>query len=445
MSADQMAGILTEERRIASEEREALMTQIGSLVATASAQQERRLEQGLRLWRTGFDTTQSSHADARTKFSKESEQWTERSAGLITKMTVSRDNIKSKLKGDFAAATDRTASLRAVTTSVHDSTTKIVEEQVQHLDTELRALDDIVEKIQEQNNTHHQRHVESLQGLATDVRSSYDSMGSHFTESFSRVTELDTDVTSCCSALRDTLPAFDEEGIVRLHLRELRQSVEGRSLDDYAATGQTPQRKTYAYSSKLPRTMDREALLTRMRNGEEIPEEAEDDIVSDREVFCSSISSDAAIVPPPRSPTKAMVFTDAVNTDIAAGFVRPAIVPIPSCNSSLRELDINTIASQSNSLLLQPDSQTTSILKDNIALDLSLPALKRQNTTGSLSELSKLPMKKRGNAVRMTVAAVQQDRENLGAGVSLLSKSVGPGNENPVLGRRRGLRSQGST
>lgn len=441
-----MAEILTEERRIASEEREALMTQIGSLVATASAQQERRLEQGLRLWRTGFDTTQSSHADARTKFSKESEQWTERSAGFIARMTVSRDNIKSKLKGDFAAATDRTASLRAITTSVHDSTTKIVEEQVQHLDTELRALDDIVEKIQEQNNTHHQRHVESLQGLATDVRSSYDSMGSHFTESFSRVTELDADMTSRCSALRDTLPAFDEEGILRLQLRELRQSVEGRSLDDYAATGQTPQRKSYAYSSKLPRTMDREALLTRLRNGEEIPEEAEEeDAPSDREVFCSSISSDAAIVPPPRSPTKALVFTDAVDSDIAAGLVRPTVVALPSFNSSLRELDINTIASQSNSLLLPPDSQTTSILKDNIALDLSLPALKRQNTTGSISDLSKLPMKKRGNAARMTVAAVQQDRENLGAGMSLLSKSVGPGNENPVLGRRRGLRSQGST
>ena len=105
-----------------------------------------------------------------------------------------------------------------------------MEEQVQHLDTELHALDDIVTRVQRQNNSHHAAHEESLQQLASNVQASYASIKGTFETSFSRVESLEVDMARTTGALQATLPSLSPNSDIRQPLSQLRARVESRPL-----------------------------------------------------------------------------------------------------------------------------------------------------------------------------------------------------------------------
>lgn len=304
------------------------------------------------------------------------------------------------ITNNHQTANEHTESLRNVTTSVHNSTVRIVEEQLQHLDTQLHGLDDIVTRIQDQNNTHHTAHVTSLSSLANTVHTSYDGIGEHFKTSFARVEELDADMTAEVNELQETLPALAADSEIRRPLTELREVIENQALEEYQATGETPQRKQYDYPLSLPQTEPHDTLLARLRG--------------------RSASMPPSPMKESRSPSKGLVFTDTLDEDmqlVPTNSTRPGTSSSTnSVTPSLREIDINIT------------NTTMGAEKDGLGV-LGMPPLKRQNTTGTES---KLPKKR--NA-RVTVAGALGDRENLT--IPNLSASVGPG---AGLGRR--LRSR---
>jgi kinesin family protein 11 len=310
---------------------------------------------------------------------------------------------------------EHTSSLKSVTTAVHDSTVKTVQEQMQHLDTQLHGLDDIVVRIKDQNNIHHAAHVASLANLATNVQASYSSIGEHFTTSFSRVSELDKDMSARATSLQETLPLLSDAGEIRRPLMDLRETIEDQVLEEYKATGETPQRASYNIPISMPRTEPHDSLLTKFRRR-------------------SSSTPLASPAKSNRSPSKGLIFTDtfADVTSLVPTSTRPGTSSSSGTESSLglRELD-------ANAYVIPPTSLNE---KDGLGA-LGMPPLKRQHTTGTHSGGdSKLPLKKR--SARMTVAggtavASMADRENQPVN---LSASVGPGSG---VGRR--LRSNGSS
>jgi kinesin family protein 11 len=277
---------------------------------------------------------------------------------------------------------------------------------MQHLDTQLFGLDDIVTRIQKHNNTHHEAHSASLGRLASDVQASYDNIGEHFETSFTRIGELDSNMAESMSALRETLPAFNGDSEIRQPLSSLRAKIGSDALEEYKITGETPQRMQYSYPHDLPRTEQHETLLAKLHG--------------------SPLGS-----PNKRSPTKAPVFTDSsaedpsLSTRLGTSSSSRAITP------GLREVDVNILsASTANA-----DVQTNAAETDSLGA-LGMPPLKRQNTNGVGAVDSKLPKKR---STRMTVAGsaaekiASADREN--ATVDL-SRSVGAGAMHPGNGRR---------
>lgn len=340
----------------------------------------------------------------------------------------SRETVKTKIKSDFAVGSilfcfcafsnkdqttnEHTESLRNVTTSVHDSTTRIVEEQMQHLDTQLHGLDDIVTRIQEQNNTHHNAHVTSLSTLANTVHTSYEGIGEHFRTSFARVEKLDADMTDQAQELEQTLPALAADSEIRRPLTELREVIENQALEEYQITGETPQRRQYEYPLSLPQTEPHDTLLAKLRG--------------------RSASMPPSPMKTDRTPNKGLVFTDipdaeemmlvhTTNNNIHRPTSSHSSTMANSTLTSLREIDVN-ITTPSLPVVMSGE-------KDGVVA-LGMPPLKRQHTTGSLE--SKLP-KKRG--LRNTVAGAIVDRENLT--LSNPGASVGAGGG---IGRR--LRSR---
>ncbi|KAF2658498.1 kinesin-domain-containing protein [Lophiostoma macrostomum CBS 122681] len=432
----QLVQFVDEEKQKSAEERQQLLLQITSLINTNAEAQEQRLTDRMSVVNEGMGAANLAYDTKQDAYSSGMEVWTSISKDILAGVCKSRDGMRIKIKGDFAAATQHSTSIKDTTTSVHASTVKIVEAQMEHMDTQLHSLDEIVSRVRAQNVAHHAAHTSSLSALSSTVQSSYSSIGDHLSTSFTRVQSLESDMFAQATAIKDTLPTLSEDATIRAPLHELRTAMANQQLVEYKPTGETPQRIAYTIPSDLPRTEAHETLLSRLRD--------------------RPASSDAS-----RSPTKGLVFNDATNststtddlfttTTTTKPLFARSISAMPGLGSStsgmlgtgpglsLRELDVNIISQESN-LHLPLGSPSDDPLGLSAKVAAAAPPLKTQR--GERDENTKLPMKKMG---RKTVAGVGKsegvlDRENLT--ITNFASSVGPGTRG--MGGRK-LRSQGS-
>jgi len=431
-SQTRLSQVLDEEKQKAASERSTLLDQITSLVTASAVAQESRVSGYVTSFGYEVNAAACSHAEAEGTFSQGMDAWTDRSRAVVGNLTKSRDSIKTRIKTDFADATSHATSLKQTTTAVHETASRIVSEQMSHMDTQLHSMDEIVSRIQAQNETAHSAHVTSLSSLANTVRSSYDAVGDQFATSFSRVEALGIGMDTQAKTLRDTLPQLDHGAHIRQPLSELREAIDASQLQEYTSTGETPARIQYDFPTTLPRTETHAQLLAKLRGD------------------TSGISTSTN-----RSPSKAPVFTDALadpssspSKSISSSSIRPtsaSSAPITPA-VGLRELDINVVAPPPaiaiTTLNASSADEKSAAVKaaqtngDSGAEKHAVPPLfKRQNTHPDGLKDSKLPMKR--GVGRMTVAGVGGgglDRENLRPGD--FGASVGAG------GRR--LRSRGS-
>ncbi|KAF2747509.1 kinesin family protein-like protein [Sporormia fimetaria CBS 119925] len=407
--------VVDEEREKAAAERQQLLTTLTSLITANAEAQEKRLREQVASVGDDIDTATAAHNTQQSIYNEGMGAWTAKSKDIVSGVCKSRDGVKSKIKADFAAATQQSSSIKETTASVHASTVRTVEAQMAHMDTQLHSLDDIVSRIRAQNEVQHVAHTSSLSDLTSTVRSSYTSVGDHLATSFARVESLESDVSAQVSSLRDTLSELGAGAAIREPLCSLRDEVASNKLLEYEPTGETPQRTNYTIPSDLPRTENHDTFLARLRN--------------------RALSND-----PTRSPTKAMVFHDAIN--ITEPLTLPALTVKPNISwsqnalpslmagmtqpvPSLRELDVNIVAQDTSHVPTSP--------LDAIDAAAGAPPLKRQKAESD----SKLPMKRMARKTVAGLAIGKEDRENLS--ITSFSSSVGPG----LKGGRR-LRSQGS-
>ncbi|KAI4653723.1 hypothetical protein J4E93_001490 [Alternaria ventricosa] len=422
-SQGQLEKVVNEEKQKSAEDRQQLLSQLTAIINANADAQEKRLDQKLSVVReemnaanAAFETKQDAYADGVIA-------WSDKSRDILAGVSKSRDAVKTKIKSDFAAATQHSTSIKDTTTSVHESTVKTVEAQMAHLDTQLQSLDDIVARIREQNNTHHTAHTASLAALSSTVAASYSSIGDHLSTSFDRVQSLESDMSAQANTLKETLPALAADADIRAPLHELREVVGSQNLIEYNPTGETPQRVSYTIPSTLPRTEAHENILSRLRD------------------------RPAPVDTTTRSPSKQPIFDDATGTlnlssptDIFADTSKKPIFShsisahahtishLPTGNpSSLRELDVNVVAQEAHTQPLPHLASQSSCDSLNGG-----PPNKKARTNGD--DTSKLPMKKMTRKT-VGVAGDRGDREN----ITNFGNSVGPG-----LAAGRKLRSHGS-
>ncbi|KAF1947277.1 kinesin [Clathrospora elynae] len=426
-SQEQLAQIVDGEKQKSVEDRQQLLLQITSLISANADAQEKRLDEKLSAVREEIGAANVALEKKQSTYTEGVNSWSNRSRDILAGVSKSRDVVKTKIKSDFAVATQHSTSIKDTTTSVHESTVKTVEAQMAHLDMQLQSLDDIVSRIREQNNTHHSAHTTSLAALSSIVAASYSSIGDHLSSSFDRVQSLESDMSAQAGNLKKTLPSLAADADIRAPLHELRETVANQNLIEYNPTGETPQRSNYNIPSNLPRTEAHETILSRLRD--------------------RPASADATI----RSPSKQPIFNDATNglslpspTDIFASTLnKPSFsrsvsahahtissLPTNGNLTSLRELDVNVVAQEAHTqpLPLPLVSQSSS----DLSMGLGVPPSKKQR--GNSDDGSKLPMKKMRKTVG--VAGDRGDREN----ITSFSSSVGPG-----LAAVRKLRSHGSS
>lgn len=198
----------------------------------------------------------------------------------------------------------------------------------------MRALDDFVTRARSQNAQHHDSHAQSLQNLSSTVKSSYSSIGSHFTSTYERVRDLGDEMSAKTTTLQESLEPLDS--VLRQPLSTLRENITSTQLQDYQPTGETPQKVQYSYPTTLPRTEAHENLLAALRR-----------------------PSSSGMRSPSKSTTSMVpvIFNDTPSTShsqlrefsasVPAGSSRPSEHdqrPTTSGSTGLREMDINITA-----------------------------------------------------------------------------------------------------
>lgn len=131
----------------------------------------------------------------------------------------------------------------------------------------MKALDDFVTRAKSENTEHHNKHASSMQDLSSTVERSFSNISNHFTTTFDRVQDLGDNMETDTGKLKSALVPV-EDGICR-PLSNLRADINDTVLREYEPTGDTPEKKTYRYPTKLPRTDEPEVLLAGLQD--EIP------------------------------------------------------------------------------------------------------------------------------------------------------------------------------
>lgn len=249
----------------------------------------------------------------------------------------------------------------------------------------MQALDDFVTRARSQNARHHDSHVASLQGLSTNVKSSYSNIGSHFTSTYERVRDLGEEMSRKTSSLQESLAPLDS--VVSQPLAELRDNISKTALQEYQPTGETPQKVQYQYPLELPRTEAHETLLAALRR----PKSSS-----------ASPSKSTTIVP--------VVFNDSAGDEVA--FTPPELLERKP-TGGLREIDANINAGllsselhhqSSNGSNAAPDTARPSPSGDENAALAQIPSFKR-------SAAGKLPVAVQKSGGKKSVL-IAEGREN---------------------------------
>ncbi|PPJ56118.1 hypothetical protein CBER1_02116 [Cercospora berteroae] len=443
-SQDHLRQAVEKEREVAAKEREALLTQIGSLINNSAAAQESRMAGYLESANKRIKTSADEYAVVQQNYGNGMDSWSRSGQELIDSSVQARETIKTKLKTDWTNANENTIKITETTKAVHGETVRIVNGQMAQMDNQLVALDEIVSRVRAQNEEHHDAHTASLGQLASNVQESYRNIGEHFETSYNRIQALDIDMQDRAEVLVQTLPALAEEGEVRQALRSLREENSSAQLAEYSSTGETPARMQYMYPTTLPRTESHETLLNRMRGIVPRDPLASPPKSPNKRFSPSKMRNSPSKSSPSKSqasPTKMTnVFTDTppvLTAPASAPTSRPQTASSLSSVASLRELDANALANTGSATATFTISEEGADEEEVIVGDackVPEPRLKRHKTDSIVHQQSdsKLPTKR---SARMTVAGgalgvADKEKENFN-----LSASVGP------PGRR--LRSRG--
>ncbi|KIW20748.1 hypothetical protein PV08_01326 [Exophiala spinifera] len=447
----QLQTIRDDERRIAEEERQKLKEQIFQLVDSSSQRQQERISDSLIKAQTNLVGAAEQFESADKEYRDKMDQWAEDDTGLMTMVVKAREDIKTKMKGDWTAINTRNSAIQKSTKAIHEESTKIVDAQLIQMSTQMATLDGFVTRARSQIDHDHAERSQNLDKLVSNVNEGFASLEKNSIEqktildNFEGEIQTHSDGEGLVASFRDT---------VKPHLQDLKSEVTRSTFKDYLPTGQTPQKRDWEYPTTLPRTEHHESIIARLHGlpdpaltsktpTSKTPAHSPRKQISPRKGFSSPNKT--------ASPSKTRVFNDVdLSTDLQHQANQQnqdatATVPVDQskAGTSLKEIDINVLGRPHSGLSVP--SLGASVVEEKereregrpVLLDFSKslghgsgqPPLKRHATTNAVVE-SRLPAKQKFARAKSTMTGM-----GVNTGIENFSQSVGP-----TIGGRR-LRS----
>ena len=241
-----------EERRQSADDRQKLLSQITGLInAQAETQETRLAEKAAQIQKSATESTTSLEGAVST-YTEGMDAWDEKENNLLEDVKKSREQLKTKLKDDWNAASEQSTAIQNTAKSVHAETVRVVDEQVEDLGSKMHALDDFVTRARSENSNHHESHAQSVQAVSNAVEQSFGNISAHFKSTFDRVKNVGEEMELDANDLRDGIEPLDSQ--ICQPLINLRDDIGHTALQEYQPTGDTPQKMVYQYPTVLPRT-----------------------------------------------------------------------------------------------------------------------------------------------------------------------------------------------
>ncbi|KAF3358970.1 Acetoacetyl-CoA synthetase [Verticillium dahliae VDG1] len=258
-NASRMQEVMEGERRQAAVDRQDLLAQITSLInAQAEVQESRLADKTAELQRSILASNTTLEKDV-AAYGEGMDAWNSKEDELLETVTNSKEAMKTKLKEDWNAAEEHSSSIQGTTESVNAETMRVVDEQLENLDVQMRALDDFVTHARDENASHHEKHAESVQKLSETVGQSFEEIASHCATTFDRVQDLGSKLESRTEEARQGLAPIGED--ICQPLAALRDEISTTVIQEYQPTGDTPMKMHYQFPTDLPKTKAHEKLL----------------------------------------------------------------------------------------------------------------------------------------------------------------------------------------
>ncbi|KAI1068140.1 hypothetical protein LB507_004563 [Fusarium sp. FIESC RH6] len=251
---------LTEERRLAVDDRQKLMAQISTLINNTAETQESRFHAKASQIQKSITATSTDLEQAIDTYGEGMSSWDSKENEMLEEVKKSRDTLKTKLKDDWTAANDHSSSIQATAKSVHAETVRVVDEQIKDLDVQMEALDDFVTRARTENGHHHEAHNQSVKALSNTVEESFGNISAHFKSTFDRVKNLGEEMEIDLCDLQEGLEPLNDQ--LCRPLANLREDVTKTALQEYQPTGETPAKVQYHYPTDLPRTQDHDLIIS---------------------------------------------------------------------------------------------------------------------------------------------------------------------------------------
>ncbi|KKK18056.1 Kinesin-like protein [Aspergillus ochraceoroseus] len=267
-ASSHLAQTLEEENATAEAERDILMSQIKALMDESRHKQLNRLKAKIDNLRTDLSSSGDMLEHVTAQHDRQVDEWVFKSEQFAKDVNASKDEIKIKMQHDWEAFDQRNSSIQKTTESVHKETVRIVDAQMNDMGKQMEALDDFVAKARSQNYHYRDAHLATLDSIATDIHQSYSTIQEQNEALGSRIHQLQGQTTQDHTALKESADPLLSE--VRKPLADLSADIQNRSLEEYVATGVTPQKRKYQYPSTLPRTEAHDTLKSRLRVSKEM-------------------------------------------------------------------------------------------------------------------------------------------------------------------------------
>ena len=402
---NQLESALREEREESSKDRETLLGQMRALMEDSARIQESRMSSRINNTRNHLNHASVDFRDANSLYGQGMDTWSQKEKGLVDHVTNSRDSLKTRMKNDWTAVNEHNTSIQKSTKAVHEETVRSVDAQMRDMANQMEALDEFVTRARSQNDQHHDVHVETLKILTADVEQSYDAVGENNDSTTSRITECGKSFKIRSDEMKQSIEPLEET--VRQPLSALRSDVQAMPIADYVPTGETPQKREYAYPTTLPRTQPHDGLL------EAVTKEARSFRTSPSKSPTKLASSPSKL----SSPSKTRVYNDALGTEQGS-----TGHPVANMDGGLKEININIAATSASRPVSVDNAELTSITS---AFSKSVgggpPPLKRHATVDGNSRLPQ-KLAKTKSAGNHKAIAEGTGREN-----NPLAQSVGSG------------------
>ena len=394
-ASDRLQAGLEEERQASQTERQQLKDQILALIDASAAKQDERMSSTVLQTQTHIVQSTEAFEEAEKSYSEGMDGMATRDEELMSKITKSRDDLKTRMKKDWTSINARNAAIQLSTKAVHEETVKVVDAQLGEMATQMSALDQFVTRARSQNDQIHEQHISGCHNLSQQASELHTDFGTFVAEREDALNHFSEGQSTAHTELPSIVEGLVNDVLTDTHT--LKNQFSDAALQEYQPTGQTPQKTDYLFPTELPETANHKSIIARMRG---LPDPM-------AESKMSSASRSPAKSPKkqtsPRkgspaklnSPAKSKVYTDR----LASSHAHPNMTePL----KELKEIDINVVRPPSDESHTISFSRSTGVG--------SQPPLKRHATAGSVTE-SRLFGK-----IARSKAAVTPGVENLGQG-----------------------------